>query len=178
MRRSIYDANRKKEMGDESELKPAPQPSADRPTAPKRERNSLAPPAAKAIPNSRLQELKDQAKANGGRLQLSRDELRALRASLSKTGRCNRHRGWVADRKARIPELEAAYEKICAGYQSSLHRVMTGGRWTSMATAVSIDGFLITKASEVKNREIEIELAPIKLCPRNWFMSMKDLIWH
>lgn len=50
----------------------------------------------------------------------------------------------------------------CHRLRTSVHRIFVSGRQTALATAVSADGLLITKASEVKGRSFAVELATNK----------------
>jgi S1-C subfamily serine protease len=113
---------------------------------------------------SRLQELAQQAKGSGGKIKLSRDELRELRKSLA-----IRTEALAPAGGTRL--LDAWANTWLTGYQSlnsaaaadkahtSVVKVQVDGRYVAMATCVHRDGWFVTKASEVKNRSVKLEPA-------------------
>lgn len=110
---------------------------------------------------SRLQELVEKTKANEGKLKIDREELLKLRKqltdqtdSLSPTSGGRIQDSWAAG-------WHAAFEPHCRRYKASVVKVINNGRQTALATIVSTQGLVITKASEVKNRQIQLQVATI-----------------
>lgn len=106
-----------------------------------------------------LQELTEKSKTNDGKLRIDRQELLKLRTqianqtdSLSPTSGSRIQDGWAA-------EWHVFFESHCRTYSPSVAKVISSGRQAALATTVSSDGFLITKASEVKNRQIQLQFS-------------------
>ena len=147
-----------------------PRPSASSLSRPASEQRSPKQPEGEKsspaeAPRSRLQQLQADAKANGGKMKLNRDELQRLRRELGQ-----RTESLVASGGSRVNDpWTLPWQTVCQAwderYSQSVHRVYVGGKWVGTAVAVSIDGRLITKASEIQDRDFEIEVAQEKRQP-------------
>lgn len=108
---------------------------------------------------NRLQQLAEKSKANDGKLKIDREELLKLRKqiadqtdSLAPTSESRIRDTWSAG-------WYAVLESHCSDLNKSVLKVMSNGRQTALATVVSPDGYMVTKASEVKNRQIQVQVA-------------------
>ncbi len=124
-------------------------------------RPGLAPPGTSTEARdraNRLQELAEKSKAGDGKLKIDREELLKLRKqiadqtdALAPTSGSRIQDGWAA-------RWHSTFESHCRKLSDSVVKVMSNGRQSALATVVSTDGFFITKASEVKNRQIQLQL--------------------
>ena len=110
--------------------------------------------------DSRLKQLAEEAKSGGGKLKLNREELLQLRRQLAQ-----RTDALAPTSGSRLSDLWSAdwnreFSVHCDRLKDSVHRVFVSGRQTALAMAVTADGMLITKASEIKGRTFTVELAP------------------
>ncbi len=125
-------------------------------------RSGLALPGTSTEARDRLrqlQELAEKSKANDGKLRIDRQELLKLRNqianqtdSLSPTSGGRIQDGWAA-------QWHVFFDSHCRKYSTSVAKVISSGRQAALATTVSSEGFLITKASEVKNRQIQLQFS-------------------
>jgi S1-C subfamily serine protease len=135
-----------------------PQPGPDQ--------ESKTEPVPPRDPNekSRLQELAQKAKASGGKIKLSRDELRELRKTLAMRTEALAPAGgtrlidkwatnWITGFQSLRPTAKASSDR------PSVVKVQVDGRNVALATCVHREGWFITKASEVKNRSVKLELS-------------------
>lgn len=115
-------------------------------------------------PPSRLNELADEAKAGGGRVRVSRDELLKLREKLSL-----RTRRLSPDGQRSIDDwserMNSNYAPAAGKLAESVFVVHGPSGPVALATAVASDGLLLTKASEVSDRTIEVQLADNRRAP-------------
>lgn len=113
---------------------------------------------------SRLQELAQKAKESGGKLKLSREELRDLRKTLAMRTEALAPAGgtrlldtwatkWITGFQSLLP-----FEKASVDHPSVV-KVQVDGRNVALATCVHREGWFVTKASEVKNRSVKLELS-------------------
>ncbi|MDA1017223.1 MAG: PDZ domain-containing protein [Planctomycetota bacterium] len=111
-----------------------------------------------------LEDLLRRARQNGGRLQLSREETRELRANpdlMRKLAESPRPGG--SERDVWAEQVFAAYQPITKESRNSTYRVLVGKKQVAFATAISADGLLLTKASEIDDNAFQLELSPKKL---------------
>lgn len=115
-------------------------------------------------PPSRLNELADEAKASGGRLRVSRDELLKLREKLSL-----RTRRLSPDGQRSIDDwserMNSNYAPVARDLAKSVFVVHGPSGQVALATAIASDGLLLTKASEVSDRTIEVQLTDDRRAP-------------
>ena len=111
---------------------------------------------------SRIQELLERSRRNGGRLKLSKEELAELQGKLAKRmdklgpasgGRAND--AWVTN-------FVSVFQPTTATFADQTFKVIMNGRHIALATVVSENGLLVTKLSEIRGRSFEIEFAPLK----------------
>lgn len=106
---------------------------------------------------SELRRLMEEAKKNGGRLKIDRDKLRELNLGLSKrTDQLSPVGGRLNDAWAN--SFHKAFRKPANRYSQSIFPVIVTGRVSVVATAVSDQGYFVTKASEIEGRKFHIQL--------------------
>lgn len=129
------------------------------------------PKGSLAIPNvnpeaqartARLEKLAEQAKQQGGKLNLSQDELRKIRQQMAaQTDSLTPVSGGRA-----ASNWSESWLDFFSPHTQSLSPcvlpVVVSGRQVALATVVEQSGYLVTKASEVRNRSIQIECSPQK----------------
>ena len=106
---------------------------------------------------SELRRLMEEAKKNGGRIKIDRAKLRELNLGLSKRvdklspvgGRANDD--WAV-------AFQRAFLSTANRYADSIYPVLVTGRVSAVATAVSDQGYFVTKASEIEGRKFQIQL--------------------
>ncbi|MEQ1826719.1 MAG: trypsin-like peptidase domain-containing protein [Pirellula sp.] len=143
----------------------ANRPKADKPKADSPEANRAPAAETTPRPTSRLQELQKAANDNAGRLKLSRDELQSLRASMAKKMESLNPSGGkrMVDQWSSV--WQEAFRPKSTTWRESIHRVYVADRARALATAISEDGILITKASEIQGKSFEIEIATDQRIP-------------
>ncbi|MCE3015911.1 MAG: trypsin-like peptidase domain-containing protein [Pirellula sp.] len=133
---------------------------------PGQDQESKTEPVPPRDPNeqSRLQDLAQKAKASGGKIKLSRDELRELRKNLALRTEALAPAGgtrlidkwatkWITGFQSLLSNDKASSDR------PSVVKVQVDGRNVALATCVHRDGWFVTKASEVKNRSVKLEIS-------------------
>lgn len=153
MKQGIHDAEHYSKAVDAQSDKSQPTETGPDP----KETNSGTSAEARDRAN-RLQQLAEKSKANDGKLKIDREELLKLRKqiadqtdSLAPTSGSRIRDTWSAG-------WYAALESHCSDLNKSVLKVMSNGRQTALATVVSPNGYMVTKASEVKNRQIQVQV--------------------
>ncbi len=105
-----------------------------------------------------IEELLNAARKNGGRLELTPDELKRLQQHMSERLRVRRSRPPVSTGPDEwYLQVMEAYKPVVAIAADSTYRVLVDGEQVALATAVS-PNTLLTKASEIDAGAFEIEL--------------------
>jgi serine protease Do len=111
---------------------------------------------------SKLQEYQQEAKEQGGRIKLSREALRELRAGIANRTEALAPSGGSRIKDSWSTQWIEAFRTPGSQLSASVHRVFVNDRCRAMATAVDESGLLVTKLSEVKGKAFEVEVSPNK----------------
>ncbi len=106
-----------------------------------------------------LQQLMRRARRSGGRLKLTPEQMKQLRKQMG-----NRMRIGPGQRPSAMADDEwvkqvfAAYQPVVATARKSALPVFVDDKQVALATAISSDGRLVTKASLIEGKSFEVEL--------------------
>ena len=122
---------------------------------------SFGPPADEDAKDesakSELERLFEESRRGRGRIQIDRDRLRRLRDELgTRVSKLAPVGGRRWDEWGQ--QFKAAFRGSVEKYAPSIFPVFVSGRHVAMAVAVDEGGLLVSKASEVEGRRIEIQL--------------------